>query len=60
MTYDDLIRIYGGCTSAARAIGRSKQTVHQWKANGIPFEQQYRIQLATKGKLKAELPRESK
>lgn len=57
MTYDDLVSLYGNGNKAAKALGKSRQTVHQWKARGIPFEAQYRIQLATKGKLKARLPR---
>ena len=58
MTYDDLVETYGSCTSAARALGLAKQTVHQWKEKGIPFEQQFRIQMKTKGRLKASLPPE--
>lgn len=56
MTYQDLIEKYGGCTAAAKAIGLPKQTVNRWKDTGIPFEQQFRIQLKTRGRLKAELP----
>ena len=57
MTYDDLIILYGSAANAARMLGiPGRQTVHRWKEAGIPFEQQFRIQQKTKGKLKAVLP----
>ena len=56
MTYDDLVEEFGNANRAAKALGFARQTVHQWKARGIPFESQFRIQLKTKGRLKASLP----
>lgn len=58
MTYDDLISLYGNGAKAGKALGYSRQAISRWKAAGIPFEQQFRIQLKTKGKLKATLPPE--
>jgi hypothetical protein len=57
MTYDDLVKTYGNGSKAASALGLARQTVHQWKVKGIPFEAQYRIQIKTRAKLKAELPK---
>lgn len=57
MTYQQLIEFYGGsCTKAAAALGLPKQTVNKWKDREIPFEQQFIIQMKTKGRLKAALP----
>lgn len=56
MTYYDLVKLYGNGARAARALDYSRQAVHQWKARGIPFEAQFRIQMKTKGRLKATLP----
>lgn len=58
MTYDDLVEKFGNGAAAARALGYSKQAVHGWKTRGIPFEAQYRIQMKTKGRLRAELPKD--
>lgn len=44
MTYQDLMDEYGGCTAAAKALGLSKQTVNNWRAAGIPDDQQLSIQ----------------
>jgi hypothetical protein len=56
MTYDDLVGLYGNGAKAAKELGLNRQTVHRWKDAGIPFEQQFRIQMKTKGKLKAVMP----
>jgi hypothetical protein len=58
VTYEDLVETYGNANRAAKALGFARQTISQWKSRGIPFEAQYRIQLKTKGKLKARLPAE--
>ena len=60
MTYNELVKHYGTCADAARDLSLPRQTVHQWKKKGIPFEQQWRIQLQTNGRLKAEFPRQIK
>lgn len=56
MDYHDLVDEFGNGARAAKAIGYNRQTVHRWKTSGIPFEAQFRIQLKTKGRLKASLP----
>lgn len=56
MLYRDLLQHFGGLSKAAKALEFSKQTIHSWKARGsIPFEAQFRIQLKTRGRLKASL-----
>lgn len=56
MLYEELLSHYGGLSKAARALKMRKQTVHSWKSRGaIPFEAQFRIQLKTKGRLRADL-----
>jgi hypothetical protein len=60
MTHDDLVTHFGNASRAARALGFSRQAVSQWKSRGIPFESQYRIQMKTKGRLRASLPPERK
>lgn len=54
VTYQDLVEEFDGCSAAARAIGRRKQTVNKWRSAGIPDEEQLRIQKLLKGRLKAE------
>lgn len=56
MEYNDLLETFGTMSKAARALDLPRQTVHAWKEAGIPFEQQFRIQLKTKGRLKAKMP----
>jgi hypothetical protein len=60
MTHDDLVSLYGTASKAAKALGFSRQAISRWKGVGIPFESQYRIQMKTKGRLKATLPPERK
>lgn len=55
MTHQDLVDEFGGGSKAAKALGYSRQAVSQWKTKGIPFEAQFRIQMKTKGRLKADL-----
>lgn len=56
MTFDELAAHYGNGNKAAKALNVPRSTVYQWKDIGIPFEQQFRIQMKTKGKLKASMP----
>jgi ACT domain-containing protein len=56
MTFDDLVKMYGNANRAANALKVPRSTFYQWKDAGIPFEQQFRIQMKTKGKLKAAMP----
>lgn len=60
MSYDDLVEEFGNANKAAKALGFARQTLSQWKTRGIPFESQFRIQLKTKGRLKASLPQEKR
>ena len=55
MTHQDLVGLFGNASKAAKALGYSRQAVSQWKERGIPFEAQYRIQMKTKGRLRADL-----
>ncbi len=59
MTYDDLIAHYATEAEAGRAIGVERQTVHRWQKSGsIPLDQQCRYEVASDGKLKADIPPE--
>lgn len=60
MTYDELVEEYGNASQAASALGFSRQALSRWKTAGIPFESQFRIQMKTRGRLKANLPAERK
>ena len=57
MTFADLQRKYGTDSNIARAFDVSRQLVFHWKKKGIPYGRQCMIQLATKGRLRAEEPR---
>lgn len=59
MTLQEALDYYGGSKSKlAEAIGRTPATVTNWIARGgvIPEASQYRLQRATKGRLKADIP----
>jgi len=58
MTYADLQRKYGTDANIAKGVGVSRQLVGYWKRRGIPYSRQCVIQLATKGRLRADNPRE--
>ena len=60
MTHQDLVGHFGNASKAAKALGYSRQAVSQWKDRGIPFEAQYRIQMRTKGRLRADISALSK
>ena len=63
MTFDQLIKHFGSQVVAAKAIGCTQPTLSNWKSRGrIPMLQQLRIELITKGKLKAQplLPQRAK
>jgi uncharacterized protein YjcR len=48
-------------TNIARALGVSRETVRTWKHNDkIPQEKQYKIEVLTQGKLKAEVEKPHK
>lgn len=57
MTYDDLIEHFGSAEKAADALELTRQGVFRWKGRDIPLEQQVAYEVATKGALKADLPR---
>jgi hypothetical protein len=54
MTFDDLVGFFGTVASGAKAIGCSRQTMYDWRANGIPEDWQLEIQKMTKRGLKAD------
>lgn len=57
MTPDDLISHYHTQSAAAAAINRNRQTVHEWcKAGKLPLDAQVDWEVASEGKLKADLP----
>lgn len=57
MTLKDLIKQYGSQAAAARQLKMHRQRVSRW-ADGIPLDAQIEIELMTKGRLKANLPRQ--
>jgi hypothetical protein len=54
MDYRDLRRAYGSDSNIAAALGVSRQLVGYWKRNGITYARQCAIQIATKGRLRAQ------
>lgn len=57
MTPKDAINFFHGASRLARALGCGPSTVGAWDADGeIPEARQYQIELATGGRLKADLP----
>jgi len=56
MTFTQICSHFGTASAAARALGLSRQSLQNWKTRGrIPFAAQYRIQLKTRGRLKADV-----
>ena len=58
MTPQDVEAYYGSKAEIANALGCKLPSVYEWfeEGRGIPEGRQYQIQIATKGKLKAEKP----
>jgi len=56
MTVDEALAHYGGSnTKLAEAIGINPAAVSNWKRRGfVPYDSQCRLQVATKGRLKAD------
>lgn len=57
MTVDDLKLHYGVKTDSeiARIFGHTRGAISKWRHRGIPPETQAKLQLLTKGKVKADL-----
>lgn len=55
MTKQQAVKHYGSNAQVAKALGISRQAVDQWEV--IPLGQQFRIELDTEGKLKADRPK---
>lgn len=53
MTFDDLITHYGTQAEAARRLGLSQPSIHEWQHSTIPYDRQCQIQIETGGKLRA-------
>lgn len=57
MTFDQALSHFGTIPDMALALGVKSPSVYEWKRDGvIPKNRQYQIELATKGKLKADVP----
>jgi hypothetical protein len=56
MTLEEAIKHFGSQAALAEAIGKTSAAISMWKARGgvIPIDRQYQIQVASKGRLKAD------
>jgi hypothetical protein len=55
VTFDDIKDHFGSVEEARVALGlSSRQTLYNWRESGVPDGEQCRIQLLTRGKLKAD------
>lgn len=54
MTGQDVIDYYKGAPKAAKALNVTRQSVYDWRKFGISYERQCAIQIATRGRLKAD------
>jgi hypothetical protein len=54
MNFDQVKEHFGSVPAAAKALGMKRQGVYRWDKAGIPVGAQYRIQVLTGGKLRAE------
>lgn len=58
MTYLQILKHFGGLSKAAGALGYDRQRIFGWKALArIPTDDQIRIEIATCGGLRANLPK---
>lgn len=56
MDFDDIISRWKSVEKARSALGlKTRQTLYNWRDNGIPRGWQARIQIMTRGKLRAEI-----
>ena len=57
MTFDQALSHFGTIPDMALALGVKSPSIYEWKRDGaIPETRQYQIELATKGRLKADFP----
>lgn len=57
MTVEELIGYFGSVSATARALGVKTPSVSEWRATGaVPRLRQYQAELATGGRLKADVP----
>lgn len=56
MTYDQVLSFFGNQTALCAGLNVSRQTPYNWLSRGIPLKRQVEIEVATNGKLKADLP----
>lgn len=56
MKRHQVIEAFGSQAEAARALGLSPSTIQDWEGPGVPDGRQYQIEIATRGRLKADLP----
>jgi DNA-binding transcriptional regulator YdaS (Cro superfamily) len=54
MRRTEAIKFFGSQTAVGRAIGVSQASVQKWTDEGIPVLRQLQIEIASKGKLKAD------
>jgi hypothetical protein len=54
MTYNQVIKLYGGVSRAARGLGFTRQGVYHWRDHGISYKTQIFIEWSTGGKLKSD------
>lgn len=55
MTFEEIKQHFGGVEKARIALGlKSRQTLYNWRDEGVPDGEQCRIQLLTEGNLKAD------
>jgi hypothetical protein len=55
MTFDDVVAFFGGVSKAKKALGlKSRQTLYNWREDGVPDGEQCRIQIITGGQLTAD------
>ncbi len=56
MTFDDIVRRWRSVERAKTALGlKSRQTLYNWRDHGVPDGWQARIQIMTRGKLRARI-----
>ena len=57
MKPEEIVSYYGTQVKAAAALGVDQSSISNWCTAGkVPLVRQYQVQLATRGKLKADKP----
>lgn len=60
MTYDQVVKFYGGVTAASQVLVFTRAAIYYWRDNGIPIRTQQWIETRTDGRLRMDAPKKKR